>query len=74
MCLTQTEHDNSTIRDLQYLQASMLWLDIAAFCGFRRKMEIAESSLLPLVTVRLPNYVLSFASLINLRHCDVQVD
>ncbi|PVH98847.1 C2H2 type zinc finger domain-containing protein [Periconia macrospinosa] len=45
-----TEHDNSTIRDLQYLQASMLWLDIAAFCGFKRKMEIAESSLQPLVT------------------------
>lgn len=47
----QTEDDNSTIRDLQYLQASMLWLDIGAFCGFRRKMEIAESSLQPLVTV-----------------------
>ncbi|KAH6099556.1 hypothetical protein HBI69_229430 [Parastagonospora nodorum] len=44
------EHDNSTTRELQYLQAMMLWLDIGAFCGFRRKMEIAESSLQVLVT------------------------
>ncbi|ORY01675.1 hypothetical protein BCR34DRAFT_627710 [Clohesyomyces aquaticus] len=42
--------DNSAIRDLQYLQASMLWLDIGAFCGYTRKMEIAESSLQNLVT------------------------
>jgi hypothetical protein len=45
-----SEHDNSVTRELQYLQASMLWLDIGAFCGFRRKMEIAESSLQGLVT------------------------
>ncbi|KAF2629060.1 C2H2 type zinc finger domain-containing protein [Macroventuria anomochaeta] len=45
-----SENDNSVIRDLEYLQASMLWLDIGAFCGYRRKMEIAESSLQPLVT------------------------
>ena len=32
----------------------MLWLDIGAFCGYRRKMEIAESSLQHLVTVRIP--------------------
>ncbi|KAH8729139.1 C2H2 type zinc finger domain-containing protein [Phaeosphaeriaceae sp. PMI808] len=44
------EQDNSVMRDLQYLQASMIWLDIGAFCGFRRKMEIAESSLQALVT------------------------
>lgn len=44
------EEDNSAIRDLQYLQASMMWLDICAFCGFKRKMEIAESNLQPLVT------------------------
>lgn len=31
----------------------MLWLDIGAFCGYRRKMEIAESSLQFLVTVGL---------------------
>lgn len=32
----------------------MLWLDIGAFCGYRRKMEIAESSLQHLVTVQIP--------------------
>ena len=53
------------MRDLQYLQASMLWLDIAAFCGFRRKMEIAESSLQPLVTVREPLIVFFWPSLSN---------
>lgn len=45
-----TERDNSAFRDLQYLQASMIWLDIGAFCGYRRKMEIAESNLLQVVT------------------------
>ncbi|EUC31551.1 hypothetical protein COCCADRAFT_100993 [Bipolaris zeicola 26-R-13] len=44
------EQDNGVMRDLQYLQACMLWLDIGAFCGFRRKMELAESSLQVLVT------------------------
>lgn len=44
------EDDNSTIRDLQYLQASMIWLDVCGFCGYKRKMEIAESNLQPLVT------------------------
>ncbi|KAL5115151.1 hypothetical protein ACEQ8H_006987 [Pleosporales sp. CAS-2024a] len=44
------ERDNSAMRDLQYLQASMLWIDIGAFCGFRRKMILAESSLQTLVT------------------------
>lgn len=29
----------------------MIWLDICSFCGFKRKMEIAESNLQPLVTV-----------------------
>ncbi len=28
----------------------MLWLDMYAFCGLKRKMEIAESNLQPLVT------------------------
>ncbi|KAK4505149.1 hypothetical protein PRZ48_003112 [Zasmidium cellare] len=45
-----TEEDNSVIRDLQYLQACMIWIDVTAFCGFQRKMQIAESSLQPLVT------------------------
>lgn len=44
------EEDNSVIRDLQYLQACMIWIDVTAFCGFQRKMQIAESSLQPLVT------------------------
>jgi hypothetical protein len=39
------------LRDLQYLQASMLWLDIGVFCGYTRKMQIAESYLQPLCTV-----------------------
>ncbi|KAJ5481159.1 hypothetical protein N7539_007053 [Penicillium diatomitis] len=44
------EEDNSVLRDLQYLQASMIWLDIGVFCGYTRKMQIAESYLQPLVT------------------------
>lgn len=44
------EDDNHVIQDLQYLQASMSWLDTCAFCGFTRKMEIAEANLQPLVT------------------------
>jgi hypothetical protein len=31
----------------------MLWIDIGAFCGFKRKMVIAESSLQTLVTVEV---------------------
>ncbi|RHZ64278.1 uncharacterized protein CDV56_105872 [Aspergillus thermomutatus] len=44
------ESDNSVLRDLQYLQASMIWLDIGTFCGYKRKMQIAESHLQPLCT------------------------
>ncbi|GIZ45515.1 hypothetical protein CKM354_000867700 [Cercospora kikuchii] len=44
------EDDNSVIRDLEYLQACMMWIDVTAFCGYKRKMEIAEHSLQPLVT------------------------
>jgi hypothetical protein len=40
------EEDNSIVRDLQWLQATMLWLDVCAFCGFKRKMEVAEVSLM----------------------------
>lgn len=49
--LYQVEDDNSALRDLQWLQASMLWLDIGIFCGYKRKMQIAESYLQPLCTV-----------------------
>lgn len=53
LCLFyQVENDNSVLRDLQWLQASMLWLDIGIFCGYKRKMQIAESYLQPLCTVR----------------------
>jgi hypothetical protein len=31
------EEDNSVLRNLQYLQASMMWIDISATCGFKRK-------------------------------------
>ncbi|KAL4931835.1 C2H2-type zinc finger protein [Aspergillus undulatus] len=44
------ESDNSVLRDLQYFQASMVWLDIGIFCGYKRKMQIAESYLQPLCT------------------------
>ena len=44
------EDDNSVIHDLQYLQALMTFLDTSSFCGFTRKMEIAEANLQPLVT------------------------
>lgn len=45
-----SEADNSVIRELNFMQASMIYLDIGAFCGYKRKMEIAESNLQPLVT------------------------
>lgn len=32
----------------------MIWLDIGICCGYRRKMEIAESHFQPLCTVRDP--------------------
>ncbi|KAL4811887.1 hypothetical protein BDW67DRAFT_141805 [Aspergillus spinulosporus] len=44
------ESDNSVLRDVQYFQASMMWLDIGIFCGYKRKMQIAESHLQPLCT------------------------
>lgn len=44
------EDDNSAIRDLQWCQATMVWLDVCGFCGYKRKMEIAESNFQPLVT------------------------
>lgn len=52
----QAELDNSVLRDLQYFQASMMWLDIGIFCGHKRKMQIAESHLQPLCTVSLGMY------------------
>lgn len=45
------ETDNSTTRDLQPVQAYLLWLNIGIWCGFRRKTEIASSFLQPAVTM-----------------------
>ena len=45
------ESDNSSTRELQALQISLIWLDIGVFSGFRRKTEIALSFLQPLVTM-----------------------
>ncbi len=42
---------HSQIRDLKCLQAFMLQLETGAWSGFKREMEIAESSLQPLATV-----------------------
>ncbi|KAB8210433.1 hypothetical protein BDV34DRAFT_220571 [Aspergillus parasiticus] len=36
------EAENHVVRDLQYLQAYMLWVDTGMTCGYPRKMEIAE--------------------------------
>ena len=45
------ETDNSTTRELQPLQAYLLWLNIGIWCGFRRKTEIASSFLQPAITM-----------------------
>ncbi|THY69553.1 hypothetical protein D6C86_02421 [Aureobasidium pullulans] len=45
------ERDNSMTRDLQVLQANILELKLGLWSGNRRKMEIAESHGLPLITM-----------------------
>ena len=45
------ENDNRTTRDLQTLQAYALQLNIGLWSGDRRKMEMAESHALPLITM-----------------------
>jgi len=45
------ERDNSMTRELQILEAYIMWLEIGVFSGFRRKTEIALSFLQPLVTM-----------------------
>ncbi|ORY67299.1 uncharacterized protein BCR38DRAFT_387781 [Pseudomassariella vexata] len=47
----QFESNNAHTRDIQALQAFMLNLDIGLWSGFKRKMEIAESFLQPLMTM-----------------------
>lgn len=45
------ERDNSTTRELQPVQAYLLWLNIGIWSGFRRKTEIASSFLQPGITM-----------------------
>ena len=45
------EQDNSTTRQLQPLQAYLLYLDVGLWSGFRRKTEIASSFLQPGATM-----------------------
>ncbi|CAK4034249.1 Zinc finger [Lecanosticta acicola] len=45
------EGDNSTTREIQPLQAFLLWLDVGVWSGFRRKTEIAQSFLQPVTTM-----------------------
>ncbi len=45
------ENDNRTTRDLQTLQAYALQLNIGLWSGDRRKMEMAESHALPVITM-----------------------
>ncbi|KAE8164337.1 hypothetical protein BDV40DRAFT_298596 [Aspergillus tamarii] len=45
------ESDNTTINNLELLQAYMLCLETGLWSGNNRKMEICESSRLPLVTI-----------------------
>lgn len=47
----QFENDNRNIRKLKLLQAYALHLDVGLWSGNRRKMEIAESFSLPLITM-----------------------
>lgn len=45
------EGDNSSTRELQALQAYMLWLSVGVWSGFRRKTEIAVSFCQPIITM-----------------------
>ncbi|CAK7207203.1 hypothetical protein SEUCBS139899_010012 [Sporothrix eucalyptigena] len=48
----QWERDNSLTRDLELGQAYLLTLDIGLWSGRSRKVEIAESFFMPLLTIR----------------------
>ncbi|GIZ38255.1 hypothetical protein CKM354_000167600 [Cercospora kikuchii] len=45
------ESDNSSTRDLQPIQTSLIWVSVGIWSGFRRKTEIASSFLQPIVTM-----------------------
>lgn len=51
--MNQFESKNSNTRNLRCLQAYMLELDVGIWSGFKRKTELAEGFLQPLLTVRL---------------------
>ncbi|KAL1905777.1 hypothetical protein Sste5344_008453 [Sporothrix stenoceras] len=48
----QWEHDNSMTRDLELAQAYLLTLEMGLWSGRSRKVEIAESFFLPLLTMQ----------------------
>ncbi|KAL1608341.1 hypothetical protein SLS60_003282 [Paraconiothyrium brasiliense] len=45
------DEDNSSIRDIQYLQMQLLLCEVGMWSGMSRKMEIAESFLQPPITM-----------------------
>ncbi|KAJ4386450.1 hypothetical protein N0V93_009346 [Gnomoniopsis smithogilvyi] len=45
------EARNASTRNLSVLQASLMWLELGKWCGFKRKMEIAESFFQPHLTM-----------------------
>lgn len=47
------DHDNSVVRTLEIVQASLLWIEAGLWSGFRRKMEVAESAANNVPTVSL---------------------
>ncbi|PPJ57779.1 hypothetical protein CBER1_00252 [Cercospora berteroae] len=60
------ESDNSSTRDLQPIQTSLIWVSVGIWSGFRRKTEIASSFLQPIVTM------LTWANaLIRARYSDI---
>lgn len=69
----QFENSNVNTRDLKALQAFMLCLEVGMWSGFKRKIEISESFILPLLTVSAsehgpdPRWTLTFGFLKMLR-------
>ncbi|PYI05108.1 hypothetical protein BO78DRAFT_419966 [Aspergillus sclerotiicarbonarius CBS 121057] len=45
------EKDNSRVRDLQTIQAYLLWVSVSLWSGFKRNMEVAETFLSAPVTM-----------------------
>ncbi|CAG8918565.1 unnamed protein product [Penicillium salamii] len=51
------ERDNSKVRQLQTIQAYLLWVSIGLWSGFKRNMEVAETFLSAPVTVGCRNHL-----------------